>query len=330
VALLLRRLAWHAGIDRDIEIEDRRAGAPPTERKPSTAVELFEVRRKSAAFVLRFIGEDDIAGTLAHEIGVMYAVLHPPDGADPYRTAEAPVISVDPDVDLERGSIATVYLGLGVLAANAARQEHSVLERQSYQPLFVASVGVKVEAGHVAAESLTYLLAVQAVIRGDVQPPAGLAGAQRREVETWMSELRGDASELRARLGIAEDARPGERATPEPFADAALDADPLPRAIAFRWRTHRGGVGLIAGTLLGVGLATAVVARSAAPFAVIGGAVVGHVIGRRVRVPRCSACATVLPADATTCRRCGAALKGDISHLSERLEAEERLDEKTQ
>src|SRR5437763_4318149 len=113
VALLLRRLAWHAGLDRAVELEDRLAGAPPTERKPATTVELIEVRERSALFVLRFIGEDDVAGTLAHEIGIAWAVLHRPDGDDPYRTGKAPVISVDPDVDLERGSIATVYLGLG-------------------------------------------------------------------------------------------------------------------------------------------------------------------------------------------------------------------------
>src|SRR5213076_619771 len=40
VALLLRRLMWHADIEREVEIDDRRAGAPPTERKPSTRCEL--------------------------------------------------------------------------------------------------------------------------------------------------------------------------------------------------------------------------------------------------------------------------------------------------
>jgi hypothetical protein len=327
LAVLLRRLAWHAGIERDIEIEDRRAGAPPTERKPTTTLELIEVRKKTAVFVLRFLGEDDLVGTLAHEIGVVHAVLHPPDRAPPYRTAEAPVISVDPDVDLERGSIATVFLGLGVLAANAARQGHSVLEGQSFNPLIVATVGVTVEAGHVPVECLTYLLAVQAVVRDDTHAPPGLVPAQRREVEAWIAALRGQVRELRARLGIADDARPAARPAVEPFLDVALDDDPLPRAVAFRWRTHRGGVGLLAGTLLGLGFATAVASRAAIPVALLGGAIGGHVIGRRVRVPRCSACATIVRGDATTCRRCGAALKGDISHLSERLEAEERLED---
>jgi len=82
--------AKRAGLDRAIEVEDRQVGARPTERKPATRVTLVEVRRTTAVFALALLGADD----------------------------------------LERGSIATVYLGLGVLAANAARQNHAVLEGQ--------------------------------------------------------------------------------------------------------------------------------------------------------------------------------------------------------
>ena len=322
VTLLLRRLAWHANLDREIEVEDRHSGAMPMERKPATRVELLEVRRRSAAFALGFIGEDDVVGTLAHEIGVAFAVLHPPDGADPYRTAEAPTITVVPDVDLERGSIATVYLGLGVLAANAARQSHSVLEGQGFNPLLVAKVGVQIESGHLAVASLVYLVAVQAAIRRETQPPIGLAPAQRREVAAWIGAL--DGTELRKRLGMADDAPLGTRPPAVAFTDAVLEPDATPPKNAFRWLTHRGGVGLIAGTLLGLGLSL-VASRGLAPFFVFGGGAGGHIVGRRVRVPRCSGCATILTEGATSCRKCGAAIRGDIAHLGERLEAEERL-----
>jgi hypothetical protein len=53
---------------------------------------------------------------------------------------------------------------------------------------------------------------------------------------------------------------------------------------------------------------------------------VGHVVGRFVSVPRCSACATIVAKTSTGCRKCGARLRGDISSLSQRLEAEERLE----
>lgn len=324
VAVLLRRLAWHAGMACEIEIEDRLAGPPPTERKPATRVELLEVRNRTGVFVLTYVGDDAVAGTLAHEIGLLHAVLHRPDEQIPYRTAKPPVIAIEPERDLERGSIATIYLGLGVLAANAARQQHTVFERQVQGIL--APVAIVVEAGHVPVTSLGYLLAVQAIVRGDKQAPRGLVPAQRREVEAWMGALRGRADELRARLGIASDAEAGERPEVVPFPDVVLDDEPPQRAIAFRWHTNRGGVGLIAGALLGAGFAAALASRTFAPIALIGVTVAGHVIGRRVRVPRCSGCATVCASDATGCRKCGAALRGDIASLSERLEAEERLE----
>ena len=109
-ARLLRRLGAHAGLDRQIVIDDVRAGQPVTERRPATRLELVELRPGTARYALGFIGEDDVVGTFAHEVGVSFAVLHRPDRADPYRTAEPPVLVVDPDLDLTRGSIATVYL----------------------------------------------------------------------------------------------------------------------------------------------------------------------------------------------------------------------------
>jgi hypothetical protein len=325
VTLLMRRLAWHAGLERDIEIEDRRAGAVPSERKPATRVELLEVRRKSVLFALGFIGDDDIAGTLAHELGVAHAVLHRAEGVDPYRTTDAPVIAVDPDVDLERGSIATVYLGLGVLAANAARQQHSIPERTGFNPMLVVSVGVQLESGYLPVASLVYLVAVQAAVRGETKPPPGLVPTQRREVAAVLAELRGD--ELRDRLGIPRDAVGAERPPVEPFTDAQLTRDEVAPKQAFRWNTDRKGVGTIVGTMLGLGASFIVSRGGLLPILAIGGAGVGHVIGRRVRVPRCSACATVNAPAASSCSKCDAVFRGDIASLSDRLDAEDRLDD---
>ncbi len=336
VALLLRRLAIHAGLELAIEVEDLRAeGAPPTERKPATYVELVELVRAvgastttGARYTLGFVGADDVVGTVAHEIGVAHAALSRVEHADPYRSAETPEIAIDPDVDLVRGSIATVYLGLGVLAANAAFQQYSSAGRFNggYVPLEYDVL----RAGYVAMSELAFLLAVQAIVRRETTPPAGLEPPQRDEVAAWIRALRGRDAELRERLGIPGDATVVARAPASIFENVAdateADDAPVVRRNAFRWRTHRGGVGLIAGTVLGVSLAAIVASRGMAPGFALGGATVGHVVGRRVRVPRCSACATIVDPDATTCRKCGAALRGDIASLSERLEAEERLD----
>ena len=329
VKLLLRRLVAHAGIERRVEVEDDRlAKAPPTERKPATRVELLDATKDVARFGLYFIGEDDIAGTLAHEVGTLHAALNRSDKADPYRSAEPPVIAVDPDRDLERGSVATVFLGLGVVAANAAYQQYSSngAVHGGYVPLQYDVL----RAGSVPMSALAYLLAVQAVIRDDgLQPPAGLKPPQRDEVAAWIRTLDGEKGALLRRLGIDQVSTDvvGKRREVAP-----LDADELPpfeeppaKPTAFRWHTHRGGVGFICGTVVGMGLAF-VVSRGLMPITAVGGGTAGHVIGRRVRAPRCSACATLLPPNATTCRKCGAVLRGDIASLSERLDAEERLE----
>ncbi|HEX5064287.1 MAG TPA: zinc ribbon domain-containing protein [Kofleriaceae bacterium] len=335
VQLLLRRLLWHAGIERAVELDDDRlAKAPPTERKPATRVEITELAKTtpagskaagSARFTVYFIGEDEIAGTLAHEVGTLYAALHRVEKADPYRTAEPPTITIDPDRDLERGSIATVYLGLGVLAANAAFQQYSSAGRFNggYVPLEYDVL----RAGAVPMSALAYLLAVQATVRGDDAPPRGLAPPQRDEVADWMKALDGQGATLRERLGIAASTAVQARPAVEPLDDELPPfEEPAPKPTAFRWQTHRGGVGFVAGTVMGVGLAFAL-ARGMLPLTLVGGGTLGHLIGRRVRAPRCSACATVLPEGATTCAKCGAVLRGDIANLGDRLEAEERLEE---
>src|SRR3569832_1049090 len=59
--------------------------APRTERKPATRIECIEVTRDAARFALGFLGTDDIVGTLAHELGVAFAVLHRSDKDGPNR-----------------------------------------------------------------------------------------------------------------------------------------------------------------------------------------------------------------------------------------------------
>lgn len=324
VVALLRRLAWHAGNPREVEVVDERLGAPPTERKPATRISLVQVRPRALVFRLEFLGDDDVAGTLAHELGVAHAAVHRPEPEDPYRAAELPVTEVDPERDLERGSIATVVLGLGVLAANAAFQQYSRSGRFNggYNPLEYDVVC----AGAIPMSELAYLLAVQAAVRGAEVPP-GLSPPQRDEVAAWLDVLRPRAAELARRLGIGGEAdRDRERPPAVMFDELDLDDDPPPAAkIAFRWRSHRGGVGFLAGALFGVGVVAVDPISSAAPWILAGAAGAGHVAGRQLRIRRCSGCASVVREEAPSCPHCGAALRGNIERRDDRLEAEERL-----
>ncbi|HVK89197.1 MAG TPA: zinc ribbon domain-containing protein [Kofleriaceae bacterium] len=322
---LLRRLAWHAGNPRAVRVIEEAQGAPPTERKPATRAGLTVVTAKEIVFRIEFLGADDVAGTLAHEIGVAHAVANRRGISDPYRAGDGPERLVE-EGDLERGSIATVYLGLGVVAINAAFQQYSRGGRFNggYEPLEYDVL----RAGYVPMSELAFLLAVQAAVRG-AAVPGGLSPPQRDEVTSWLGELRDRAGELKERLGIADDAEvPVARPLVVAFDDVDLDdVAEVARPDAFRWRTHRGGLGFFAGAVVGAGAGMMVAMPSAMLGIVVGTATVGHLIGRRVLVPRCSACATVVRAGAPTCGHCGAALRGDIDHLNDRLEAEERLRE---
>ncbi len=337
VRTLIRRLAWHAGLDiedptlaperrtaaRAIRVDDRRHGAPPTQRRPETNLELLHLDPADATFALFFIGEDDVCGTFAHELGVWFGALHRPDASQtPYRSATADRVEVDAEHDLERGSRATVYLGLGVVAANAAYQEYSRAGRfnGAYSPLEHDIV----KGGYVAMSELAFLLAIQAIVRDSTTAPAGLGGPQRDEVTAFVAELRGQRDTLRDRLGIPRDANVAARPVAVAF-EVDLFADEDHRKDAFRWRANRGGVGILAGGVLGAGVALLVASRGLAPIVVAGCAGAGHAVGRRVRVPRCTACAAVIAETATVCSACGAHLHGDIASPADRLDAEERL-----
>jgi hypothetical protein len=326
VQVLLRRLAWHAGLAPEvvIAIDDRRVGAPPTERKPASRIELTEVRANRALFTVTFVGTDDVPGALALEIGTLWAITHRPEQADPYRTAEAPILTVDSERDQVRGAVACVYRGLGVLVANAAYQQYVSPGR--FNGIYVPHEYDVIMAGPVPMSTLAYLVAVQAIVRGDREPPAGLAESQRDEVVMYMKGLASERAALCEQLGIPTDASAQrERESTVPFADIDDVHEEAPRKNAFRWQTNRGGIGFIAGTFFGIGLSFAV-SRGLMPFAALGGATAGHVVGRKIHTPRCSACASVVRGDATTCPVCGAALRGDIATLADRLEAEEQLD----
>jgi hypothetical protein len=255
---------------------------------------------------------------------VPYRTAELPSG-DAYRDNAAALHDVDHERDLERGSVATVYLGLGVVAANASFQQYSQGGRfnGAYVPLEYDVLC----AGYLPLSSIAFLLAVQAVLRHEASPPPGLHGPQRDEVGAWLDALRDRGDELRDRLGIDEAAvaAPRPEVVPFPDVDSIADEAPAPRT-AFRWRTHRGFVGLAAGAFLGGGIAFALPRGDLRPLVAVASMIAGHVAGRRVRVPRCSACASVVGATDTTCVHCGAELRGDIAHRSDRLEAEERLD----
>jgi hypothetical protein len=329
VAALLRRLAWHGGVTGEVTVIDDRRGRRATEKVARTQVEVHEVSDRALSFTLSIVGEDDFVGTLAHEIGVVHAMRNRND-PDPYRASAQPVLTVDGERDLERGSIAAVYLGLGVLAANAAFQQYSRDGKNNgaYIPLEYDVV----HAGYLEMSELAYLVAVQAIVRGADEPPAGLSPPQRDEVGDWIEVLAGQRAALREQLGLAADAQGATRPEVKPFDDVKVTAaEPLQRR-AFRWHHKRpflgGGLGFVIGSAVGFAIINGGMPPTAFPVLVLGGFVFGFLFGRGVEVTRCSACASVVPRQAQSCAKCKATLHGDIKSLNERLAAEEALEER--
>lgn len=336
VGQVLRRLAWHAQLqhvgegprsaERRIVVRDQRIGAPPTARKAETIASAQSITTDEAIVTLQLVGEDDVVGTLAHEIGAIYAALTRIETAEPYRTATPDEIEIEPERDLERGSLATVYLGLGVLAANAAYQQYSASGR--FNGAYVPLEYDVVRAGAVPMSELAYLLAVQSVVRGQSAPPAGLGAPQRDETAAWIAVLKSQRDELCARFGT-NGLGTNDRPKAVPFTDVVEVEASSARGgrVAFRWRSNRGGVGFLAGLALGGATVFALaLPEVAAPLVIVAGAGIGHVAGRRIPVARCSACVTTLPIEASTCSRCGALMRGDIARLADRLDAEEQLE----
>jgi hypothetical protein len=317
VATIARRLCAHAGVDDlVVTIVDRRGEAGVTGKKVTTELELVEATAKGARFDLYSIGDDAVVGTIAHEVGAALAPRwRTPD--EPYRGVAAPEIDQDARW---RGSIAAVYCGLGVPAANAAFQEYKLGIYQAH--LGYAPVEYEVvKAGQLTVDELGFLLAVQAVAQ-DAPVPRGLGGVQTDAVAAWMDALADRGPALRALCGIAGAlARPAPAPLPPGGALVVADAPPRARRV-FRMPGSRAGVGVLVGMMVG-GLGAGVLgARSAVPFVIGGGALIGAAVGKRSRFERCSSCVHLIPPAAPCCPHCGGEVAGMLTSRVDALDLE--------
>src|SRR5262249_49728938 len=96
------------------------------------------------------------------------------------------------------GSLATIYLGLGVLAANAAHHDRTA-GRGRLQSHHMA------QAGGLVWQDLAFLLAVQATVRDDVLEALDtLYPSQAELVQTWRDVLDDHELELVALLALGD------------------------------------------------------------------------------------------------------------------------------
>lgn len=341
VARLVARTLWHAYLPLGGVVQDLRA---PTQRSADllrpTSLALSAVNAEGVEIELESIGNDDVPGAISHEVGRAF-LAQLARGEGPYR-AEA---SGDADAlpSSAQGSIAAVYLGLGVLATNAAHYDQSAGEvrgRDGYHEHRI------VRAGGLHVRDMAFLLAVQAAVRDDVLPALEkLRPTQAEHVAAWREVLDDREDELKRLLGLSDEMALEPLSRPaSPLAvvargeidEANLYKPNLDRRV-FRVREHRYG-SLIGGALAGfavgcvAGGLLASVAKEAVPALMFSGPLLGallmHMKTSDSPVFRCASCDSFVSERAPVCHGCGGAIVAEIANRNERLDREDELEER--
>lgn len=312
---LVMRMFWHAYASPEIAIEDDRTrGTPMTH----TRFSLVAARPGHVTYRLAEIGKDDVAGRVAIEVGRAFLVLA---ASDPFRegTSELPSTT--------DSSLAAVLLGLGVLAANAhgARPAKSRVIAGAGGAGGMAGPIDADQAGHLLAEDVAMLLAVQDLVRAEPQPAAlaTLRGPAASYFEVWRAALAPHRDELRAELGVdglEPQTLTRADAPPVPTTD---DPEPSNRGKrTFRIPSRGGTAHVLLGMLVGgAGLAFGVLPGI---LAIGAGSALGAAYGGRFWI--CSGCSAKMKTEVAVCPGCGGTIAGEIAHPDLRLEREEELD----
>jgi hypothetical protein len=332
LAKVVARTLWHAHVDMKVVLEDVRSPAAPERRNlRQTKLELVRAEEGHIELAVSSIGNDHVAGIVAHEIG-RACVAWLGRGELPFRATAVEL----PDAAV--GSLATIVFGLGVVATNAAHHDRSAgetLGQMAYHEHQIA------HAGGLDWQDLAFLLAVQATVRDDVLVALDtLQPSQAEHVAAWREVLDDHEDELVAllALGDVEAATPATR-PPVPgvvelvthYAEADLDRPNIGQRV-FRYFSNTYGplygvIGLFAG--LGVAIVSMLIfGTGVANLIPVGIITIGSFwSGRRKRLYKCATCRSFLLRTDTTCRGCGGQIAGDIDHPNNRLEAEEALED---
>lgn len=344
VARVIGRTLWHAYLTVDAVLEDARLPRDPGGKLlRNTRVELADIDASSVLFALLDVGNDDVAGAVSHEVGRAYVGWLARNG-HPFRTAE------DGLPDAMVGSLATVYLGLGVIAANAAfysRSDGHVIAQSAYHEHQI------VRSGGLEVDDLAFLLAVQATVRDDVLfALETLRPTQAELVVKWREVLDDHEDELRHMLGIV-DAPDLDTAPTRPDEPAAvscrgqIEESRLDKAnhgqTVFRFGESRAGLGAPVGAIAGlfgscllVGIAVAVAPELIpVPLRVI--LVLGVSVfcaawgsarsGGRKHYWRCASCRGFLVVADEECKTCGGRIVGTVAHPNDRLDREDEMEQ---
>jgi hypothetical protein len=182
VERLLRRVLGHAGLGAlelelsidayaETEIQVDAQGRAQITGHRGTAAWFAGIRGRTCRFGVDVNGLADpgqLAGTLAHEAAHAYRHYHD-------------LVARDPALEEQLTDLTTVYLGLGILTANASVRYRS--DARGYR---------STHGGYLSVQAMCWLLAAQVVARGE--PPRGVA--------RWLDTTQ--AACLRAACGLLD------------------------------------------------------------------------------------------------------------------------------
>lgn len=312
---VLYRLCWHAYLDPEIVVEDHRPPRDETSMLRTSEIEIASCSAGVVTFHVTAIGNDDVAGMLAHKIGEVFLDLAP---GEPFRsTPRAP--------DEREASVAAVFLGLGVPAANAAmyrRHASEIRGRDEYSESKIAM------SGGLEIGDITLLLAIQDILRDEVQDALStLHPAQREWIERWKDVLDPHEAEIRELLGLDESTEPMSLSRSEKAPEAPAHDEKARERFNVGNETmrvvRRSLWGIVPGAFLGLFAGLGVWRLAGAPQNVllviaIGSFLAGAVFGLRMWCRpyfTCTtwACSKLLGANDQTCPHCGASITKTIT-----------------
>lgn len=356
VRVVAQRLLRHAGLDGVIaRVHDER---PDDDGNAHALLPRTELSASLEGDVLHVTIEDlgpaeDVVPVLAHWVGCAFRERHGLDRplrASSYREPHEHVAPEDEDLAVQLGTLASIHLGFGILAANAAQRYRAagrLLGRDA------ETQWIHDHVGGLEATTVCFALAVQLVVRGTSEADvaracAWLAPNQSADVRAWIRALESERDALRERLGAPTAAL---AATPwsldlAPLADPEEDEEDDDIVVAprrprrppnegrrvFRVKgdlaTPYGVRGVAAGAAVALAMTMAGLELAWIPLLVC--AALGIGLGARVRRDRCSDpdCEQIVDPGDASCTGCGGTIAGEIARASQRLAAEEEIEER--
>ncbi len=204
---LLRRLLGYSGLAHldlviDIDRFSDAAGEVGLDGRPlghqGTAAWFAGIRNGRCSFGVDTAQLGDpagLVGTLAHEVAHAYRHAHE-------------LCVADSAIEERLTDLTTVYLGFGVLTANASQRFRSGRDGAG------RTWWSRAEGGYLGMQAMSYALAAQVVARGEAQPPvARLLSPNQRACFKAAAKQLGPRAALLERLGVSAAAaaiRPSE------------------------------------------------------------------------------------------------------------------------